>query len=72
MNNHLKLGQLWPVEWCAVWKGSVGECLDHLRSKHDDGQFFAVRSLKKFSPTWTVPRDFWHAAVSAGCMRSGG
>ena len=25
MNNHLELGQLWrcPVEWCAVWKGSV-------------------------------------------------
>ena len=33
-NNHLELGQLWrcPVEWCAVWKGSVGA---HLRGKHD-------------------------------------
>ena len=27
MNSHLELGQLWrcPVEWCAVWKGSVSE-----------------------------------------------
>ena len=35
MDNHLELGQLWwcPVEWCAVWKGSVSDCLDHLREK---------------------------------------
>ena len=28
---HLDLGQLWrcPVEWCAVWKGSVRQCRDH-------------------------------------------
>ena len=28
MCHHLGLGQLWrcPVEWCAVWKGSVREC----------------------------------------------
>ena len=52
MNNHLELCQLWrcPVEWGAVWKGSLGECLDHLRSKHNGAQFFAVGSLGKFSP----------------------
>ena len=29
INVHLDLGQLWrcPVEWCAVWKGSVSDCL---------------------------------------------
>ena len=36
MNVHLELGQLWqgPVEWCAVWKGTVSECLGHLQEKH--------------------------------------
>ena len=32
LNFHLELAQLWrcPVKWCAVWKGSVRACLDHL------------------------------------------
>ena len=36
MCHHLDLGQLWrcPVEWCAVWKGSVRECRDHFNEKH--------------------------------------
>ena len=36
MCHHLALGQLWrcPVEWCAVWKGSVRECRDHFSDKH--------------------------------------
>ena len=37
--------------------------LDHLRSKHNGAQFFAMRSLGKSPPPpWTVPRYFWHAA----------
>ena len=33
---HLQLGQLWrcPVEWCAVWKGSVSDCQEHFNEKH--------------------------------------
>ena len=52
MNNHLELCQLWhcPVEWCAVWKGSVGECLDHLRSKHNGAQFGKKFSTVDCSP----------------------
>ena len=52
MNNHLELGQLWrcSVEWCAVWKGSVGDCLDHLREKHGGSQFVALKNLGKFFP----------------------
>ena len=36
INSHLELGQLWccPVEWCAVWKCSVRDCLGHLNDKH--------------------------------------
>ena len=60
MNNHLVLGQLWrcPVEWCAVWKGSVGDYLDHLRGKHDGSQFLALKNLGQIFLSWTVPRDF--------------
>ena len=38
---HLELGQLWqcPVEWCAVWKGSVSDCLGHLQDKHGGSQY---------------------------------
>ena len=52
MDHHLELGQLWwcPVEWCAVWKGSVKDCLAHLRSKHDGAQFTDMKTLGKFFP----------------------
>ena len=65
MNTHLELGHLWwcPVEWCAVWKGSVRDCLDHLREKHGGSQLAALENLGKFFPPWTVPRDFWLAAL---------
>ena len=35
------------VEWCAVWQGSVKDCLDHLRGKHDGVQFLALKNLGK-------------------------
>ena len=40
MCHHLDLGQLWrcPVEWCAVWKGSVRECRDHFNDKHSGSE----------------------------------
>ena len=40
MCHHLDLGQLWrcPVEWCAVWKGSVQECRDHFNDKHSGSE----------------------------------
>ena len=68
MNNHLELGQLWRclVEWCAVWKDLVRDCLDHLREKHGGSQFAALKNLGKFFPPWTVPRDFWLAALRPG------
>ena len=42
LNCHLELAQLWhcPVEWCAVWKGSVRACLEHLTEKHGGTTFF--------------------------------
>ena len=61
MNVHLEVGQLWrcPVEWCAVWKGTVSECLGHLQDKHGGSQYI---SFQKFFPPWTVPRDLWQTA----------
>ena len=40
MCHHLDLGQLWrcPIEWCAVWKGSVCECRDHFNEKHSGSE----------------------------------
>ena len=47
VNSHLELGQLWrcPVEWCAVWKGSVRDCLGHLNDKHGGSTFFVLSSM---------------------------
>ena len=56
---HLELAQLWrcPVEWCAVWKGSVRACLEHLTEKHGGSAFFALKNVAKLFPPWTVPRS---------------
>ena len=65
INHHLELGQLWrcPVEWCTVWEGSVHDCLYHLRSKHSGTRIRGLKPLGKFFPLWTVPREFWKAAL---------
>ena len=65
MCNHLALGQLWrcPVEWCAVWKGTVRECRDHFSDKHRDSETVNFDQVSKIMPAWTVPRDFWTKAL---------
>ena len=65
MNVHLELGQLWrcPVEWCTVWKDSVGDGLSHLHEKHGGSQYVAMKKLGKFFPPWTVSRDLWQTAL---------
>ena len=65
MCHHLDLGQLWrcPVEWCAVWKGSVWECRDHFSDKHGHSETLAFDKVSKSFPAWTVPRDFWKQAL---------
>ena len=65
MCHHLALGQLWrcPVEWCAVWKGSVRECRDHFSDKHRDSETVNFDQVSKIMPSWTVPRDFWAKAL---------
>ena len=63
--SHLELGQVWrcPVEWCAVWKGSVDDCLGHFNEKHGGSAFFALKNISQFFPPWTVTRDVWQAAL---------
>ena len=58
---HLELVQLWrcPVEWCALWKGSVRACLEHLTEKHGGSTFFAMKNVAKLFPPWTVTRSVW-------------
>ena len=65
---HLDLGQLWrcPVEWCAVWKGSVRECRDHFNEKHSNSETLEFDKVSKSFPAWTawtVTSDFWKRAL---------
>ena len=65
IHSHLELGQLWRclVEWCAVWKDSVLDCLGHLNDKHGGSTFFALKNVAKFFPPWTVTRDVWQTTL---------
>ena len=62
---HPGLGQLWrcPVEWCAVWKGSVRECRDHFNDKHSGSATLDFEEVSKSFPAWTVTREFWEQAL---------
>ena len=62
---HLDLGQLWrcPVEWYAVWKGSVREYRDHFNEKHSGSETLDYDKVSKSFPAWTVTRDFWERAL---------
>ena len=48
---------------CAVWKGSVRACLEHLSEKHGGSSFFALKNVAKFFPPWTVSRSIWQTAL---------
>ena len=63
---HLGLGQLWrcPVEWCAVWKGSVRECRDHFNDKHSGSVTLDFEKVSRSVPAWTVTRKFWEQALN--------
>ena len=62
---HLELGQLWrcPVDWCAVWKGSVKECREHFNDKHGDSATMDFASVSRSFPPWTVPQELWQMAL---------
>ena len=62
---HLGLVQLWrcPVEWCAVWEGSVRECRDHFNDKHSGSATLDFEKVSRSFPAWTVTREFWEQAL---------
>ena len=64
-SEHLEMAQLWrcPVEWCAVWKGSVRACQEHLMEKHGGSSLFDLQNVTKFFPPWTVARHVWQTAL---------
>ena len=67
-NEHLEMAQLWrcPVEWCAVWKGSVRACQEHLSEKHGGSSLFDLKNVAKFfppPPSWTVSCHVWQTAL---------
>ena len=64
----LEMTQLWrcPVEWCAVWKGSVRVCQEHLSEKHGGSSLFALKNVAKSPPPpppLTVSRHVWQTAL---------
>ena len=63
---HLGLGQLWrcPVEWCAVWKGSVQECRDHFNDKHSGSVTLDFKKVSRSVPAWTVTRKLWEQGLN--------
>ena len=63
---HLGLGQLWrcPIEWCAVWKGSVRECRDHFNDKHSGSVTLDFEKVSRSFPAWTVTCKFWEQALN--------
>ena len=62
---HLELGQLWrcPVEWCAVWKGTVRECRENFDEKHGGSATLDFGKVPKPFTPWTVPRSVWKTAL---------
>ena len=65
LNFQLELAQLWhcPVQWYAVWKGSVRACLEHLSEKHGGSSLFALKNVSKYFPPWTVSHNVWQTAL---------
>ena len=64
---HLDLAQLWrcPVSWCTTWKGTLQDCVDHIRQKHSVPNSVKVVNLGRWFPPWTVTRAAWHKAMKS-------
>ena len=56
---HMELAQLWrcTVTWCTVWKGTLQDCIDHMRRAHDI--LVKAANLASWFPPWTVTREQW-------------
>ena len=72
ISEHPEMAQLWccPVEWCAVWKGSVKACQEHLTEKHGGSSLLDLQNVTKFFPPLTVSRHVWQTALRpdfSGC-----
>ena len=67
-NVHLEMAQLWrcPVEWCAVWKGSVRACQEHLSEKHGGSSLFALKNVAKFPRPPPPPMDCFPPCLANG------
>ena len=66
-NYHLKLGQLCrcPVSWCTQWKGTLQDCIDHIRLVHSVPVTVKAGNLGRRLPPWIVTQDMWRVALKA-------
>ena len=56
------------MEWCSVWKGSLGDCLSHLHEKHGGSQYGAMNNLGKFFPRGLCPGTFGGRLFARMCL----
>ena len=55
-----------PVEWCSVWKGTVHECMDHLRIHHNADSSVKIKTLGQYFPPWMLTHAAWNAMLHPG------
>ena len=52
------------MSWCTQWMGTLQDCIDHIRQKHNVGDSVKMANhLAKWFPPWTVKRAAWHTAL---------
>ena len=64
---HLQLTQLWqcPVSWCAIWKGTPQDCVDHICLANAVPATVKAANVGGWFPPWTVSRDKWCEALKS-------
>ena len=46
------------MTWCTVWKGTLQDCVDHMRRAHDVPPLVKA-NLSRWLPPWTVTKEQW-------------
>ena len=64
---HLELAQLWrcPVSWCAAWKGTPQDLMDHVRNAHNVPERVQDIRLETLVPPWMVTRQVYTESLTS-------
>ena len=63
MTRHVMACHLWRclVPWCSIWKGTIQDCVEHVRLRHHGGMSVKASTIGKCFPSGTVMA--WNAAL---------